>query len=81
VLASLATGIVNASGGAKGSLADLNNTSTSPVYSALNSFLTGNNPDPSRKPKAYLNWILLDEQFKYVSSYPQRLSWLVRPAR
>jgi RHS repeat-associated protein len=71
VLASLATGIVNASGGAKGSVADLNNTSTSPVYAALNSFLTGNDPDPSGKPKAYLNWILLDEQLKYVSSYPQ----------
>jgi RHS repeat-associated protein len=71
VLASLATGIVGASGGAKGSLTDLNNTSTSPVYAALNSFLTGNDPDPSGKPKAYLNWILLDEQLKYVSSYPQ----------
>jgi RHS repeat-associated protein len=71
VLASLATGIVGASGGAKGSLTDLNNTSTSPVYAALNSFLTGNDPNPSGKPKAYLNWILLDEQLKYVSSYPQ----------
>jgi RHS repeat-associated protein len=71
VLASLATGIVSVSGGAKGSLTDLNNTSTSPVYAALNSFLTGNDPNPSGKPKAYLNWILLDEQLKYVSSYPQ----------
>jgi RHS repeat-associated protein len=62
---------VSASGGAKGSLTDLNNTSTSPVYAALNSFITGNDPNPSGKPKAYLNWILLDEQLKYVSSYPQ----------
>jgi hypothetical protein len=54
VLASLATGIVSASGGVKGSLADLNNTSTSPVYAALNSFLTGSDPNPSGKPKAYL---------------------------
>jgi hypothetical protein len=29
------------------------------------------NPDPAGKPKAYLNWILLDEQFNYVNSYPQ----------
>jgi RHS repeat-associated protein len=71
VLASLATGIVSASGGAKGSVADLDNTTTSPVYAALNSFLTGSDPTPSGKPKAYLNWILLDEQLKYVSSYPQ----------
>jgi RHS repeat-associated protein len=80
VLASLATGIVSVSGGAKGSLADLNNTSTSPVYAALNSFLTGNDPDPSSKPKAYLNWILLDEQLKYVSSYPQSGAIAVRSA-
>jgi RHS repeat-associated protein len=80
VLASLATGIVGASGGAKGSLSDLNNTSTSPVYAALNSFLTGNDPDPSGKPKAYLNWILLDEQLKYVSSYPQSGAIAVRSA-
>jgi RHS repeat-associated protein len=80
VLASLATGIVGVSGGAKGSVADLNNTSTSPVYAALNSFLTGNDPDPSGKPKAYLNWILLDEQLKYVSSYPQSGAIAVRSA-
>jgi RHS repeat-associated protein len=80
VLASLATGIVGASGGAKGSVADLNNTSTSPVYAALNSFLTGNDPNPSGKPKAYLNWILLDEQLKYVSSYPQSGAIAVRSA-
>ena len=30
-----------------------------------------NDPNPTGKPKAYLNWILLDEQLNYVSSYPQ----------
>src|ERR1700676_1144901 len=70
VLASLATGIVNVASGGKGSLSDLNNTTTSPIYAALNSFMT-NDPNPTGKPKAYLNWILLDDQLKYVSSYPQ----------
>ena len=71
VLASLATGIVNMTAGGKGSLTDLNNTGASPIYAALNSFLPSDDPNTSGKPKAYLNWILLDDQLKYVSSYPQ----------
>ena len=31
------------------------------------SFLSGQPDDPTR-PKAYLNWILFDDQFKYVAS-------------
>ncbi len=71
VLASLATGVVNMTSGGKGSITDLNNTTTSPIYAALNSFLPTDDPTPPSKPKAYLNWILLDDQLKYVSSYPQ----------
>ncbi len=71
VLASLATGVVNMTNGGKGSITDLNNTTTSPIYAALNSFLPTDDPTPPSKPKAYLNWILLDDQLKYVSSYPQ----------
>jgi RHS repeat-associated protein len=71
VLNSLATGIVNMAGGSKGSITDLNNTTTSPVFGALNSFLPTNDPNTTSKPKAYLNWMLLDDQLKYVSSYPQ----------
>jgi RHS repeat-associated protein len=70
VLASLASGIVNMASGGKGSITDLNNQTTSPVFTALNSFMS-NDPNPTGKPKAYLNWILLDEQLKYVSSSPQ----------
>jgi RHS repeat-associated protein len=70
VLASLASGIVNIASGGKGSMTDLNNTSGSPLYNALNNFMS-NDPNPTGKPKAYLNWILLDEQLKYVSSFPQ----------
>ncbi len=70
ILNSLATGIVNMTQGTKGSLAQLN-TTTSPLYNALNSFQGANNPTPSGKPKAYLNWILFDEQFNYVGTFPQ----------
>jgi RHS repeat-associated protein len=70
VLASFASGIVNMASGGKGSMTDLNNTTTSPIYAAINSFMT-NDPNQSTKPKAYLNWILLDDQLKYVGSYPQ----------
>jgi len=70
VLASLASGIVNVASGGKGSMTDLNNTTTSPIYSALNNFMS-NDPNPTGKPKAYLNWILLDDQLKYVNSSPQ----------
>ncbi len=41
VLASLATGVVNMAAGGKGSISDLNNQTTSPIYAALNSFLPG----------------------------------------
>jgi RHS repeat-associated protein len=71
ILSTLAGGIVGVSGEAKGTLVQLSNTSTSPLLGAINLFRTGNNPAPAGKPKAYLNWILLDEQFNYVNSYPQ----------
>lgn len=71
ILTSLAGGIVNVAGEAKGTLGQLSNGSTSPLLGPLNLFRTGNNPDPVGKPKAYLNWILLDERFNYVNTYPQ----------
>ena len=71
VLASLAGGIVAATSGSHGLITDLTNSSTSPLYSALNSFLPSNDPNTTGRPKAYLNWILLDDQFKGVPTYPQ----------
>ena len=71
VLSSFANGIVSIASGAKGSLTELNNTGASPLFSAINSFVSANNGTISGKPRAYLNWILLDEQLQYVSSYPQ----------
>jgi len=71
VLNSLATGLIAMTGGSHGGLSDLNNTSGSPVYAALNSFLPTNDPPTSTTPKAYLNWMLLDNQFNYVSTNGQ----------
>ena len=71
VLTSFANGIVTVAGGAKGSLSDLNNQALSPLFGAINSFAAANNPTIVSKPRAYLNWILLDDQLQYVSSYPQ----------
>jgi hypothetical protein len=67
VLSSFAGGIVNASGVAKGTLSELNSAGSSPLVGPLNTFRDDKNPDVPGKSKAYLNWILLDEQFKYIS--------------
>ncbi len=69
VLNSLAAGLVGTpTGGAEGTVAGFT-ASTSPVYFGLNSFLPANDPAaPAGYPKAYLNWIFLDDQFNYVSS-------------
>ena len=68
ILASLASGIVGIAGDSKGALSVLNNGSNSPLLGALNSFRNTNNPNQASKPKAYLNWILLDEQLNYVAA-------------
>jgi RHS repeat-associated protein len=80
VLNSLAGGIVTATSASHGVVSDLTNTSTSPIYAALNSFLPTNDPNTTGKPKAYLNWILLDDQFKGVSTYPQSGAMVVGSA-
>ena len=69
VLNSLASGILGTpTGAAEGTLSGYTSTA-GPVYAAINSFLgTKDLPAPAGYPKAYLNWILLDDQFNYVSS-------------
>ncbi|AXY77176.1 hypothetical protein D3H65_25745 [Paraflavitalea soli] len=62
ILTSLASGIVGVAGEGKGMLSALSNGTTSPLLGALGSFRSANNPSQATKPKAYLNWILLDEQ-------------------
>ncbi len=67
VLNSLSNGLVNLTGGAHGTLGNLT-SSGSNVYNGLSSFLSGDDTAHSGYPKAYLNWIFLDDQFKYDSS-------------
>ncbi|MHA4810404.1 DUF6443 domain-containing protein [Flavitalea flava] len=66
VLNSLAGAMVNMTGGAKGTLTQLNNTA-GPLGGALSSFVTQYDQPIANKPMAYLNWILLDNQFNYVT--------------
>ncbi|THU39767.1 hypothetical protein FAM09_11980 [Niastella caeni] len=71
ILSSLAGGIVSASGVTKGTLAELSDPASSPLLGALSTFRQNKNQDIPNKPKAYLNWVLVDEQFKYVGTFPQ----------
>jgi RHS repeat-associated protein len=66
LLATLSNKVSGLSGD-KATPTDLGNTSGT-VYSGLSSFLTQHTDDPNEngRPKAYLNWMLLDEQFNYV---------------
>src|SRR5579862_1289320 len=68
VLTSIGNGLVNLTGGAHGNFSQITQ-SGSPVYTGLTSFLTNDDPaPPSGYPKAYLNWVFLDDEFNYVSS-------------
>jgi RHS repeat-associated protein len=67
VLNSLANGLVSLGGGGHAALGTLNATG-SPVYTALNGFLPTADQATTDRPKAYLNWMLLDNQLGYVGS-------------
>ena len=70
VLSSLVSGLLSTpTGASEGALSTLSSTS-GPVYGALNSVLnldTGSTGSVVY-PKAYLNWLFLDDQFNYVPS-------------
>jgi len=71
LLNSLAGGLASLTGASHGTLAALTGGS-SPLPGALTSFLTSNDTSTiANKPSAYLNWMLLDNQFNLVGSYPQ----------
>jgi RHS repeat-associated protein len=67
VLNALAGGLVSLVGTAHGTLTNLT-ASNSSVYTGVTSFLGSDDSTHSGYPKAYLNYIFLDDQFNYVSS-------------
>ena len=67
VLNSLVGGLGSISAPAHGALSNLT-ASNSSVYTGLTSFLGNEDTAHSGYPKAYLNYIFLDDQFNYVSS-------------
>ena len=64
ILSLLSTGVVNNSGG---KITNAAGVSTA-VNPGVTNFLTNNRPYDNTKPKAYLNWILFDNQFNYIAS-------------
>jgi RHS repeat-associated protein len=66
LLSSLASGIVGLTGTTHGTLAALDNSTNSPLLSALTSSVGKQTGSGTAVPQAYLNWVLLDNQFNYV---------------
>ncbi len=67
IIASLAQGLVGMTGGMHGSTGTFTG-SNSPIFQGVNDFITDYDATPPSKPKAYLNWMILDNQFKYDSA-------------
>jgi RHS repeat-associated protein len=65
VLNALANGLVALTGGVKGTYSSLSNTTTSPLMPAVNTFRAAKDITPPVYPKAYLNYLVLDDQFNY----------------
>ena len=68
VVQSLALQLLNTpGGGAEGNLAGFTSQSGT-VYTGVQNFLNTNDPQIAGYPKAYLNWVFLDDQFNYIST-------------
>jgi len=64
ILLQLAAGLTGQIGGSKITAAQTG-TNGSFFTPAVNGFITNQNPQQANKPKAFLNWLVLDEQFNY----------------
>src|SRR6202012_1336950 len=67
----LAGGLNALTGGVHGGALSSTNSMGNPLAAALNSFLPDHDMGTTNTPKAYLNWMLLDNQFNYVSGNGQ----------
>ncbi|MGN6421006.1 MAG: DUF6443 domain-containing protein [Pseudobacter sp.] len=65
IVAGIANSMISVTGASKGSLAQLTDIS-GPLTSGVGLFRTNHHTNSSSKPKAYLNWILFDEQLNFV---------------
>jgi RHS repeat-associated protein len=80
LLNSLATGLATLSAPLHSSFGTLNSPNSSPLLAALQSSIANETGDGTSKPKAYLNWVLLDNQFNYVGGNNQSAAMQVEGA-
>jgi RHS repeat-associated protein len=71
VVNSLASGLGALTGGGEQAVTAMAAPTTGPVYNAVSSFLPAADTNTVSMPKAYLNWMLVDNQFNYVSGNGQ----------
>jgi len=68
LLYSLASGLASLSSTAGEGFSVLSNNTNSPLLASLNASIGGQTGTGTTTPQAYLNWVLLDNQFKYFNS-------------